>query len=781
MLGRSTERIVTLARNKKTAGVFLAIFLFAVVVACIPHATFAQSSADPTGLKLASSTGLSTVDIRTYVALIIRAFFGLLGLIAVVLVMYAGLLWMTAQGNPEQIEKAKKLLASAVIGLAIILSAYAIAMFIVNALTGQNGAGGVKSSGRPTQNFVLYSGNRGTALGNGLIDYHYPEPGQTDVPRNTKISITFKKPLALSSVFKNYDDKGTYDTADDEVCPAKPPCTGTKVTPTTALQLNTDNIKLIANDTLGSAGTGSFDEQFNNRYPDPATFAATPPNVKVTAVTMPFSAPQRQTIVIKPVSPIGSPTSNINYRVALRGGENGLKIWDETNDPAKQEVRAAFPTASADGAYYWGFTTNTTIDTTSPKVVAVIPETTPVAGTALDRNQLLQIYFSEAVDATTSSGVLGVGGGFNNVDVQAQCLPGTYPADCSFNGGNPGTVDGTLTLGNRYRTAEFMPSTACEGITETSCGEPVYCLPKNVKLTVITKAATLDFVKKVPEPPAAAIDNGVEDMVGNSLDGNGDGAAQGPQSPAQPGGRPNAYNRNTPQSVLDDVSDTVVWTYNVGSNIDLTVPVLTAIDPTAPPPESALYPAGPSNVPVTTPVTLTWSKIMSIGSMRTGSFDEQKGEYVDPYSTLVFRSRECQKLDTKPCAPGKQCPCKVLQAPGFYLGGLPTDAPPDSMLVPNAMGTGKVTRVALLHPVSPFFNANDLGYTEEDIVAAPGNIPTYLPIARAKIKDVKQNCFWPSQYRSSGGDCVLGPGENSCCNRSGVADSKFLGLCAPIP
>ena len=764
-----------------------AVFLFAFFVAIIPKGVYAASAvAKQVGLQYASSTGLSTVDIRTYVARIIRYFFGLLGLIAVSLMMFAGFLWMTAQGNPEQIERAKKLMANAVIGLVIILSAYSIALFIVNALTGKgNGSTGNKSSGRVNQNFVLYSGNRSTALGNGIISYHYPEPGQIAVPRNTKISITFKKPLVLSTVYKNYDDKGTYDTADDEICTAKPPCTGgAKLTATTALQLNTDNIKIIPNDTLKDGKTGTFDEQFNNRYPDTGALVDPAPVIKATSVKMPFVMPQEQTIVVKPVTAIGSPTADMNYRVALRGGENGIKVWDETNTPNKQEIQPAFPNMTADGSYYWSFATNTTIDTTSPQVVAVIPETAPVGGNALDRNQLLQIYFSEGVDPTTASGLIGTGGGFNNIDVQAQCLPSTFPATCSFNGGNPGTVDGTLTLGNRYRTAEFAPSAPCEGITENSCGEAVYCLPKNVKLTVTTKAATLDFVTKKPEPPTAVSDNGVEDMVGNSLDGNNDGVAQGPQATpagAQPGGRPLIYNRNNPPAILSDVSDTATWTYSVGSNIDLTVPTLVMVDPPPPPPAAALYPIGPSNVPVTTPATMTWSKIMSVSSMRTGSFDEQKGEYRDPYSTLVFRSRECQKLNTTPCAAGKQCPCKVLESSGFYVGGLPTDVPPDSMLVPNPSGAGKVTRVALLHPFAPFFTANDLGYTEADIVVAPGNIPSYLSIARAKIKDVKQNCFWPSRYGSSGAACTLGPGQNSCCNTSGIADSKFLGQCAPIP
>jgi hypothetical protein len=41
---------------------------------------------------------------------------------------------MTSAGNPEQIDKAKRILRNAAIGLVIILSAFSIVSFIINAL-----------------------------------------------------------------------------------------------------------------------------------------------------------------------------------------------------------------------------------------------------------------------------------------------------------------------------------------------------------------------------------------------------------------------------------------------------------------------------------------------------------------------------------------------------------------------------------------------------------------------------------------------------------------------
>lgn len=58
-----------------------------------------------------------------------------LGVIAVLIVIYAGFKWMTAGGNEEQVNKAKKLLINGVIGLAIIILAYSITFFVIKVIT----------------------------------------------------------------------------------------------------------------------------------------------------------------------------------------------------------------------------------------------------------------------------------------------------------------------------------------------------------------------------------------------------------------------------------------------------------------------------------------------------------------------------------------------------------------------------------------------------------------------------------------------------------------------
>jgi hypothetical protein len=65
---------------------------------------------------------------------IIKYALGFLGTIFLILIMYGGFLWMTAAGNEQQIEKAKKILTSSVVGLVIVILAYALSLFIINVI-----------------------------------------------------------------------------------------------------------------------------------------------------------------------------------------------------------------------------------------------------------------------------------------------------------------------------------------------------------------------------------------------------------------------------------------------------------------------------------------------------------------------------------------------------------------------------------------------------------------------------------------------------------------------
>lgn len=86
------------------------------------------------------NTGLGNATPGDVAAGVINWVLGLLMLIAICLVVYAGFLWMTARGNEDAITKAKGILIGALIGILIILASYGVTLYVfenlVNATNG---------------------------------------------------------------------------------------------------------------------------------------------------------------------------------------------------------------------------------------------------------------------------------------------------------------------------------------------------------------------------------------------------------------------------------------------------------------------------------------------------------------------------------------------------------------------------------------------------------------------------------------------------------------------
>jgi len=116
---------------KKTKNIII-IFITILAIFTLAHFVLAQEL--DVGLKYGEATGLGQEDPRLIMANIIRVILGFLGVIAVILIIYAGWLFMTAAGNAEKVDKAKKILIGAIIGLLICLSAFAVTSFILSKL-----------------------------------------------------------------------------------------------------------------------------------------------------------------------------------------------------------------------------------------------------------------------------------------------------------------------------------------------------------------------------------------------------------------------------------------------------------------------------------------------------------------------------------------------------------------------------------------------------------------------------------------------------------------------
>lgn len=116
----------------------LAITLFSSLLMIMAFSSAkAYTFTENSGLKeMGDSTELSSsgaLDPEVYVGTILTLVFSFLGIIFLVLTIYAGINWMTAQGDASQVTKAKETLIRAIVGLVIVLAAYGITYFVMSA------------------------------------------------------------------------------------------------------------------------------------------------------------------------------------------------------------------------------------------------------------------------------------------------------------------------------------------------------------------------------------------------------------------------------------------------------------------------------------------------------------------------------------------------------------------------------------------------------------------------------------------------------------------------
>ena len=72
----------------------------------------------------------SAIEIGDIIALAIKGFLAILGILFIILMLTAGYNWMTAGGEEEKVTKAKDMIKRAIIGLFIVIASYAITAFV---------------------------------------------------------------------------------------------------------------------------------------------------------------------------------------------------------------------------------------------------------------------------------------------------------------------------------------------------------------------------------------------------------------------------------------------------------------------------------------------------------------------------------------------------------------------------------------------------------------------------------------------------------------------------
>lgn len=120
----------------------LAIILpMSVVLAQTTTAKSLVETIDEPTQKMLGETGLNDFTLVQIIVAIIQVALSLLGIIFLIIIVFAGYSWMTAAGNEEAVKKAQDMIKRAIIGLVIVLMAYAITYFIFNQLPFSGGGG----------------------------------------------------------------------------------------------------------------------------------------------------------------------------------------------------------------------------------------------------------------------------------------------------------------------------------------------------------------------------------------------------------------------------------------------------------------------------------------------------------------------------------------------------------------------------------------------------------------------------------------------------------------
>lgn len=135
--------------NKVIKNFLVSLLLLSCAFAATPASAAFQpiknieGGTDQTGAFLDNSgyEGADQNSAASVIATVIKAFLGLLGVIFIFLVIVAGYKYMTANGDEGKVEEALDRIKTAVIGLIIILSAYAITAFVFKNLPDSAGSG----------------------------------------------------------------------------------------------------------------------------------------------------------------------------------------------------------------------------------------------------------------------------------------------------------------------------------------------------------------------------------------------------------------------------------------------------------------------------------------------------------------------------------------------------------------------------------------------------------------------------------------------------------------
>lgn len=164
-------------KNKKIIFLAAVVFLFFVVVifsdlkAALAEEGFGSMSGYLN--DIATNVDLKKASVPTMIGKIIYGILGLLGVFSLLLVIYAGLKWMLADGNEETVSQSKKIILYAIIGVLIIMGSYAVTYYVVDRIVSSSLQSGSLDIPIEPQNLGPGQFRDNTCSGNGDCESGY--------------------------------------------------------------------------------------------------------------------------------------------------------------------------------------------------------------------------------------------------------------------------------------------------------------------------------------------------------------------------------------------------------------------------------------------------------------------------------------------------------------------------------------------------------------------------------------------------------------------------------
>lgn len=149
-------------KTKKIVVLLMPVVLFAIFVPV--YAAVSQEGWDPNAL---AATNLPDRPVSEILLSFISWAIIIIGLLGVIIFIYGGFLYLTAQGETDKLETAKKVIIYAIVGIAVAVLGYVAVKTVNDLLVGGGGAGAGAPTGTPTapggQTAPAYSTNPSSA------------------------------------------------------------------------------------------------------------------------------------------------------------------------------------------------------------------------------------------------------------------------------------------------------------------------------------------------------------------------------------------------------------------------------------------------------------------------------------------------------------------------------------------------------------------------------------------------------------------------------------------